>query len=590
MISTPKPALIALAIALVLLVSPAPASAEGGEAGTEAKDRGTTVELRWPAPALFPLPDELEPNVDFWTKIYTYCTSDQVLLHDELHLGVIYVLVDFSKLAEREDLSDVAKAKLRREKLKDVREKYRRILVDLANARPTLGDEGEPIYAEKRERIEKLFAEIPGGEAKYAVAASRLRTQTCLKDRFAEAIERSGAYMPWIEATFREHDLPLELTRLPFVESLFQLGAHSSASAGGIWQFVPSTARAYLEMGMEVDERFDPLRATEAAARHLKANHQALESWPVAITAYNHGLYGMKRAVRKVGTRDLGEIVERYRSRSFGFASRNFYAEFIAACLAYDNREHFFPGVTPDPPLEFEEFVPGHYVPIARLAQAAGTDLEGLRSLNPGLNRQLWSDHLYLPRDYRLRVPTGKLTAFESAYAALPAEHKREYQAGYRYRVRRGDTLSVIAARHGTSVTAIRAANRLRGDLIRAGQTLLIPPGRRSPSSAAPLSAPTSGEKLIHVVRRGENLTAIAQRYGTSVRAIQAANGLRNASRIYPGQKLTIHPSGRATHVVRRGETLAEIARRYGTTVAAIQAANRILGHLIHPSQVLVIP
>jgi membrane-bound lytic murein transglycosylase D len=338
-------------------------------------------------------------------------------------------------------------------------------------------------------------------------------------------------------------------------------------------------------MELEYDERYHPLRASEAAARHLEENYEALRSWPLAITAYNHGRAGMKRAVRRVGTRDLGEIVDRYRSRTFGFASRNFYAEFVAAAVVYENREHYFPGVSPLPPLEFEEFVPELYVPLAALAKGAGVDAELLREINPALSREVWAGHLYLPRGYPLMVPAGTHDAFGAAFEALPAARKSPHQVGFRYRVRSGDTLSKIAAKFGTSVPALQRANRLSSPhRIRVGQRLLVPP-----AGGAVAMAP--GVPGSHVVQPGETLSRIAGRYGTTVTAVLAANSLRSADLIHPGQRLTIPArAGRTTHVVRSGETLAAIARRYGTTVRAIQHANRIRNHLIRPAQVLVIP
>lgn len=461
------------------LIPPALHAQTGNTDGTTAAGgAAASTELRWPNPWLFPLPQKLEPNVAFWTKVYTGCNSKQVLLHDDLHLDVIYTLLDFTEI-EAQEISDVRKQQLRREEVEKTKNRYAAALRGLAAGRP--GGAESALY----EHVEKLLEKVPGGRGKYTAALGRMRTQTCLQDRFSAGIERSGAYMTHIEQTFSARSLPVELTRLPFVESLFQLEARSSASAGGIWQFVPGTARFYLRMGAEFDERFDPLRATEAAAQHLAADFRDLGSWPVAITAYNHGGGGMKRAIRTLGTTDIGEIATRYQSRSFGFASRNFYSEFLAAYVAYENRDRFFPGLAPHPPLEFEEFVAEHYLPLDELARSAGAELERLQALNPALSRQLWSGDLLLPKNYRLRVPTGQLAAFKTAYTALPEERKLEHQTGHRYQVRNGDTLGKIAVRYGTTVAAIQSANRLASpNRLRIGQTLLIPP-RRSSAPAA---------------------------------------------------------------------------------------------------------
>ena len=549
-------------------------------------------------PELFPVPHQLEPNVEFWTRVYTGYDSHHVLVHDERHLQVIYGVLDFTELDTSAKTAG-RKSLEKREQLRRTRKHYQNLLRDLAAGRVS------KTHRKAQAEIERMFATVPGGRKKYSAAASRVRTQTCLKDRFAEGIERSGVYMAAIEDVFRRRGLPLELTRLPFVESLFQWHARSSAAAGGIWQFVPPTARLYrLKMELELDERYDPLRATEAAARHLEDNYRSLKSWPLAVTAYNHGAGGMRRAVRTLGTRDLGEIAGRYRSRNFGFASRNFYSEFIAAARIYEDRERYFPGVEPLPALAADEFSPGKYVPIRDLAKRAGTELDQLEELNPALTSAVWAGHVYLPRNYSLRVPEGHGSAFEAAYAALPDAAKSSHQVGYYYRVRRGDTLSRIAAKFGTSTRALQRANKLRSaHRIRIGQRLLIPPGRggRPPTPAVAQSTPGT-----HVVRRGETLSGIADAYRTSTIRLLSANKLRDVDRIYVGQRLIL-PDGtsasggatpsatsstqeRNTHVVRPGDTLHGIAQRYGTTVRAIQSANRIRSTVIHPSQVLIIP
>lgn len=569
----------ALAASLLLLASPVAATSDG-DADPAAKPPRRALDAN-----RFPVPHELRPNVEFWLQVYTKYDDSVKLLHDDWHLGVIYAALDFHEL-ELSGLSEGRKREIRRERIEQAKTKYATILSLLAQGKTS------ERWPEDQARVEAMFDSVPGGPAKYRAAISRMRAQTCLRNQFAEAIERSGYYLPAMERIFESRGLPVELTRLPFVESLFRWQAQSKVAAGGIWQFMPATGRLYLELGAEVDERYDPLLATDAAARFLAGNHEALRTWPLAITAYNHGRAGMQRAVRQVGTRDLGTIAERYRSRSFGFASRNFYAEFVAAWLAYENRSHYFPGVEPHASLDFDELVPEHYVALPSLAEAARADVEILRLLNPGLSREVWAGHLFHPAGRALRVPAGTLGSFESAYATLDADRKSAHQVGLRYRVRPGDTLGSIARRFGTTVRALRQANRISGHLIRVNQSLLIPP---SPGAARVLARTDPTNLGTHRVRRGETLSRIASRYGTTAQVLQQLNGLARPDHLRVGQSLEV-PSGpvsseaQATHVVRRGETLAAIASRYGTTVRAIQRANRLFGDLIQPAQVLIIP
>ena len=542
----------------------------------------------WLDPETFPVPPELEPNVAFWTKVYSEHGSNHVLLHDDRYLQVIYTILDFSKLEEA-NLSDHRRRLLKRKAIEQARAKYRGILDDLAAGR----DSSE--YRSEQARVAVLFADVPGGRDKFSAATRRLRTQTCLKDRFAEGIERSGLYLPMIERVFEERGLPRALTRLPFVESLFQTNARSVVAAGGIWQFMPSTARLFMKMELEYDQRYDPHTATQAAASLLGKNYEALQSWPLAITAYNHGANGMRRAVRTLGTRDIGKISAKYRSRTFGFASRNFYSEFIAAAQVYADRAVHFPETAPRPELRSDIFVPDQYVSIRSLASASSIDLDTLKLHNPSLSSQVWAGHLFLPKGYGLRVPEGLHGEIKTAYAGLPAGRKSAHQVGFRYRVRSGDTLASIAGKFGSSVRALQNANKISNpNRIRIGQSLLIPPGQGRPG---PVTR-TADVQVVpqpdhHVVRSGETLSSIAQRYGTSAQALQAVNGLASAHQIRIGQRLKLPGGGQGeatTHVVRQGETLAQIARRYGISVRTLQLANSIRGHLIRPAQVLTIP
>ncbi|MCX6130645.1 MAG: lytic transglycosylase domain-containing protein, partial [Proteobacteria bacterium] len=184
------------------------------------------------------------------------------------------------------------------------------------------------IYASDREsRLRLLQGKI------------ELRCQAGLADTFSQALKVSELYLPQMERIFREHQLPVELTRLVYVESMFNLKARSKVGASGIWQLMPQAARAYLHIRGGRDERNSPLLATRAAAKIMQNNYATLQSWPLAITAYNHGLGGMRRAVTQTGSRGLGDNIAAYRSPSYGFASRNFDAEFLAV-LRLHNRHY----------------------------------------------------------------------------------------------------------------------------------------------------------------------------------------------------------------------------------------------------------
>ena len=554
-------------------------------------------------PELFPVPSVITPNVDFWSKIYSVLSADQVALHDDEHLGVVYDVLEMGDL-KRSGLSEAQARRQRQQRIDAARDRIVATLRRLAHGEPS---------NEEEERIWRLWEGHGTGRERFAEAAGRVRGQSGLRERFAEGLVISGRYLPGIERVFSAERLPAVLSRLPFVESMFVHRAQSKVGAVGAWQFMPATARLYLQMNPAVDSRTDTLLAAEGAARMLRHDHEELRSWPLALTAYNHGRAGVARAVREVGSRDIGEIVRKYRSKRFGFASRNFYSEFVAAATVYSRRGDLFPGIVPDPELQFEQFELPEFVSLLDLAETTGVGVEALRDLNPALDGDVFAGTLLVPRSYRLRVPSGELPRFEAAYAALPPERRRDSQLQLGYRVQSGDTLGALARRFGTTVSAIQRANGLsRPDRIRVGQYLRIPGQSLESFAPKPILAaaraaaeePTPGA---HTVRPGETLGSIARKYGVSADELVAANDLLSANRIFPGQRLTVPAAGAPAapappevsaaaaeaarqHVVRSGDSLARIARIYSVSVEALRSRNELASSVIHPGQVLHIP
>jgi len=192
------------------------------------------------------------------------------------------------------------------------------------------------------ERDLKQRIEDKGGPGAVFAAAERVRTQRGVRERYLAGLEASGAYDALFREVFRRYGLPEDLAYLPHVESSFQLNARSSAGASGMWQFMRSTGQQYMTVNAVIDERLDPVTAADGAARYLKRSYASLHSWPLALTSYNHGLGGMQRARAQFGN-DMARIVEHYDGRYFGFASRNFYAQFLAARHVAQNAATYFP-------------------------------------------------------------------------------------------------------------------------------------------------------------------------------------------------------------------------------------------------------
>jgi membrane-bound lytic murein transglycosylase D len=494
----------------------------------------------------FVRPAELEPDIAFWRRVYTEVTTEGGLLHDQDDLSVVYEVMKLPS-----DLS----SRQRQKRIEDAKKKYARILDRLAA--------GATDLSEEEQRVLDLWPKNTR-RSRFEEAAEGVRFQLGQSDRFREGIVRSGAWREHIAATFKQMGLPTELAALPHVESSFNTYAYSKVGAAGMWQFMRGTGRRFLRIDATVDERLDPYRSTEAAARFLEQNYIVLGSWPLALTAYNHGPGGMKRAQEQLGTSDIVTIVRKYNSRSFGFASRNFYVAFLAALEIDGDPDKFFGSIrrnAADTSLVLE--VPA-FVPASRLATVLELDREELRRLNPSLLPSVWRGARHVPRGFELRVPnTIDLTAVLSQLSA--GERYDAQVAETQHRVRSGENLSAIASRYGVSVTAIAELNNLdRPYRIRAGQVLALPGPRgqapvavvasagRPESIAPPPKAPTPPTGVVgsaeerYVVKRGDTLGKIASRHGMTEDSLMELNDIRNRNFLYEGQVLALARSARA--------------------------------------------
>jgi membrane-bound lytic murein transglycosylase D len=292
-----------------------------------------------------------------------------------------------------------------------------------------------------------------------------------------------------------------------------------------------------------IDERMDPFASSDGAARLLRSNYDTLDSWPLAITAYNHGVGGMKRAMRKLGTDDISVIAAKYKSRTFGFASRNFYTEFLAALDVDRNAERYFGPLTPRQPVRYEVGTLEHFLPAKAVEQALGVDRETLREHNRSLRPAVWNGAKYMPKNFELRVPADALKQpIDVALASIPGPQRFAKQHRDRlYTVRRGDSLSKIARKYSVKERELVALNNLRSrHRIRAGQVLVLPdePGARAP--IARVEPPADG---VYHVRRGDTISRISARFGLTESSLVAMNGLRNRNQIAVGQRLLVSAS-----------------------------------------------
>jgi membrane-bound lytic murein transglycosylase D len=481
-----------------------------------------------PGPDPFAPVPELVRDVEFWKRIYAEVGTAGGLLHDDRHLDVIYEVMAFPP-----GLSSAARARI----VDDAKAKYSAILRTLADGRR------EDLSGEEQ-RVLALWGGRATADA-LANAIGRLRFQLGQSDRFREGLVRSGTWEEHVATTLEAQGLPPEIAALPHVESSFNPLAGSKVGAAGLWQFMPSTGRRWLRVDNVVDERYDPYRATVAAAQLLSLNYSILGTWPLALTAYNHGAAGMRRAKELMGTDDIVTILRYYQSPSFGFASRNFYVSFLAALDVDRNYATYFGSLERNPPEEFRTVRLPDYVPIAALERRLQVDRERLRALNLALRPAVWEGKRLVPRGYELRVPGRAADAELAAMLdGLPsAERYAAQRADAIHTVRRGETLGRIARRHGTSVAWLVRNNQLQSaQAIRPGQVLRLP--GEMPLRAAPAAGEVAGA---YVVKRGDTLSAIAARNGVTQRDLMNWNGLPSRDAIFEGQRLALRAPDAAT-------------------------------------------
>lgn len=419
-------------------------------------------------PSHFPMPEVLKPNVAFWEKVYAVWSESQVALHDLDDLAVIYEVIDVASLFR--DPSRVSSREMWG-RINEIKSDYQKRLVTLAHK---LKDSA-PLNVEEQ-RLHALF----GKGASYKrieQAANNIRAQQGLRERFAQGLRRSAMYDSYIKEAFKKHNLPEELSLLPHVESSFNYTAYSKVGAAGLWQFMRGTAREFMTVNYDVDERFDPVVSTESAARLLRQNYEELGSWPLAITAYNHGLNGMKRAKSQFGD-DIAAIVQNYQSRSFRFASRNFYAEFLAAVRVVQNYRDHFGDLEFFEPLRYTTIVTQKYYNVGIILKTFNVSMEEFKKLNPALRRPVLEGERRIPRGYTIRLPDRPDINERALWADIsPQEQYSDQVFTDWYKVRRGDNLSIIARRMRTTVSALMAYNELDNKhRIYVGQILKVPP------------------------------------------------------------------------------------------------------------------
>ena len=410
------------------------------------------------------------------------------------------------------------------------------------------------------------------------------------RKRFQRFLNRGAPYKKVIQDLFVSNGLPPDLYYLGILESGFVIKAKSRVGATGAWQFMAPTGRQYgLKINNYVDERHDIIRSTLAAIRYLKELYRQKKTWHMALAAYNAGPGRVRRAMRRGRSTNYWNLTRR---RLLPYDTREYIPQFLAILSIGKNLGKYDFTETIEDPLVAMELVkvpsPVHLKKISELTQ---TSLSDLKKLNPHLKRDMTPPtkkkvyHLWVKKELASNVSQSFALIQNFRIKGLKVKRSIARYRGKKstHRVRRGQNLSTIARRYGMSVSKIKRYNNLKSSRIYVGQKLRV------------RSRATSRNVSTHRVRRGQNLSSIARRYGMSVSRLKKLNRMKS-SRIIVGQKLKVKGRvaskstrrvAKTSHKVRSGENLSRIAKKYGTSVASIKRLNKLKNGKIFKGQKL---
>lgn len=403
-------------------------------------------------PNIFALPDSLKKNFDLWRKIYSFYDSHQVVFYDMVNPYAIYDVLDLPKVP-----GEISSPRYRDQVQKRSQEIAKTIELLQGPARPKNLSQFE-------EQIDSVIKKNDLRDV--ADLNKRFRGQNGLKSQFALGLMMSGRYADEVKRLLKARGLPEELVAIVFVESLWNLSANSHAGASGPWGIVRETAiRSGIHVNRFTDERLDPLLATMAAAEFLSKAKGGLQEWPLAITAYNYGYAGMLRASSALATSNIEKIIAEHSSPIFGYASKNYYTEFLAALEVYSNHEIYFPDLLLEKPWDYELVQILRPIMVSDLFSSGAISKIELAYYNPGLTRYTINSEEVIPPEYTLRVPKAKAKLFYDSLKKIPTARREQamWKISTKYQARGNESINYIAQKHG--IIADLLANRLNQPL-----------------------------------------------------------------------------------------------------------------------------
>ncbi len=360
----------------------------------------------------FAVPEGLEQRVGFWFEVYSKYDSTNKIIHHMDFPWIQYEIYNISEILNRPQrfpwINPEKADKETRIRLSVVRSELRTLAKKLKK-------KDLPELTEREKQWVDQLQTLPGSLVKNVRrAADRVRVQTGQKDFFSKGLSISNRYMPHMERIFQEHGLPKEIARLPLVESSFNKLATSKVGAAGLWQFMDGTGKKFLVINDHIDERRSPLKSTEAAAELMKENYMIMfKSWPLAITAYNHGPGGIKKAVKKLKTKNIVKIINDFQSRQFSFASENFYSEFLAALYVEMYSNDLWASIDRHATIEFQPYKLTRRLKPSKIFKMGSISKEELVDLNPDIRKSIQVDAM-LPKGFILFIHPEKVSQLEN--------------------------------------------------------------------------------------------------------------------------------------------------------------------------------
>ncbi len=443
------------------------------------------------------------------------------------------------------------------------------------------------IYASRQVVVPGSHDEIPITMNEHVKKEIKLLTGR-ERNFFIGSLERSSRYRPYIVAQLKAAGLPEELSWLPLIESGYKLRALSSARALGLWQFIPSTGYKFgLTRNYYIDERMDPEKSTQAAIAYLKELHNLFGDWTTVLAAYNCGEGRVLRIIRSQKINYLDNFWDLY--QNLPRETARYVPRFLATLHIIQNLDTYaIQTRNPLSPIPYKTFEIQKQVRLADIAREIQVSSDVLKTLNPELRYDLLP-----PEIYQLRIPENKAEDFLASLDKINTTYSSPELFVY-HKIRRGETLSSIATRYRTSVTAISRANNIRRThRIIAGKVLKIPGSGTQVTKTAQNSK--SGKPVKYKVRKGDSLWLIARKFSTTTKEIMAGNGL-NSSTLYAGQVLTITPfqktaaGSTGVYHVKSGDNPFLIAKKHNMSLHRLLALNRLSKNArIFPGQKLVV-